>query len=193
MLQSVKRHMPGVDVLQLTDDDTPAIDGCEVVRMPWDGKAPMLYRMRHLAQLSGDVLCIDTDVMLQANLGHVFAFPFDVALTWRDGPILDTNGVDVTKFMPINCGVMFTRERRFWRECVRFCESHNFEDWYADQIAVTKVYPHFDTLRLHCDNFNYTPAHAADSLGRLALHFKGDRKPMMVEYARIEGYLLDTD
>ena len=187
MLQSVRRHMPGVECLQLTDMDTPAIPGCSVKRLEWDD-AVMIWRMKHLSELDEEVLCLDTDVMVQADLSTVFKFPFDVALTWRDGPIYDGNGTDITKVMPVNCGVMFSRSQFFWRECIDLCKSYDFSGWVADQMAVPAVSKHFNTLRLHCDNFNYTPRHGEDVSKRLALHFKGQRKEMMLEYARNHGY-----
>lgn len=180
--------MPGVECLQLTDEQTPAVNGCSVKRLPWDGTGVMLWRMRHLAQLDEDVLCLDTDVMVQADLSSVFALPFDVALTRRDGPIFDPEGTDITKMMPYNCGVMFSRSPFFWQECIGLCEANEYDGWFADQISVAKVAPHFNTLKLHCDNFNYTPKHGEDVSRRYALHFKGQRKEMMLEYARGQGY-----
>ena len=79
-------------------------------RIPWDGERVMEYRIRHLAALPPDNwLSVDTDMLIQHDLGKVFAFPFDVAVTQRDGPIWDTNGNDIVKFMPYNAGVVWWR------------------------------------------------------------------------------------
>ena len=193
MLQSVRRHMPGVECVQLTDTKTPAIEGCTVVREHWDGNGMNLWKMRRLAGLEGEVLVLDTDLIVQADLRGVFSLPFDVALTWRDGPIYDAEGQDITKVMPINTGVMWSRAPEFWRQCVSECEAHEYDGWYADQLSVARVARHFNVLRLHCDNFNFTPNRGDSVAGRYVLHYKGKRKDMMMEQARIEGYLLDTD
>jgi len=178
MLESVRRHMD-VECLQLTDDSTRELTGCSVQRLPW-GDNPMIFKMQHLAQLTGDVLILDTDVVVQSDLSKVFAFPFDVALTWRDGPIYDPSGKqDVTKIMPFNCGVMWSRSQQFWHDCLMWCKDKPV-GWYADQLAVAAVSPEYHTLRLHCDNFNYTPGSATEDVSmRLAVHYKGNRKAWM--------------
>lgn len=179
MLASVRRHMPAAELVHLTDEETPGIDGCRVVRGRWCGN-PMLLKMRHLSDLTGDVLALDTDVIVQADLSPVFYFPFDVALTWRDGPIWDQKGNDLTKIMPINCGVMFSRNPAYWAACLAWCARHDIQDWYADQLAVANVRG-FDVLRLHCDNFNHTPLQKADDVsGKYAVHYKGKRKEWML-------------
>lgn len=182
MVASVQKHMPGVEILQLTDLETPVIDGCEAVRLPWDGKEPMYFKMQHLARLDGDVLALDTDIIVQADLSPVFALPFEVAFTWRDGPIRGPNGEDITKMMPINCGVMFYRNPTFWTACTDWCRKYQVEHWCADQLAVAHNAIFYDVLRLHCENFNYTPnTRDEDVSKRLVVHYKGDRKRWMLK------------
>jgi hypothetical protein len=179
MVASVKAAMPGVEVLQLTDLDTPTIDGCAARRATWDHDNPMIFRMQHLSQLTGDVLILDTDVIAQRDVSGVFSLPFDMALTWRDGPIWDEDGNDIVKIMPINCGVMFQRNPSFWDACLQWC-SGKAVGWYADQIAVAHVWTQFDVLRLHCDQFNYTPYKAGDDVSRrYIVHYKGGSRKFL--------------
>lgn len=180
MVASVKLHMPGVSVMQWTDEETPVVDGVDnVLRMPWDGENPTIFRMQFLAAGVGDILCIDTDCIVQADLRPVFGLPFDVAFTWRDGPIFDGNKQDITKIMPVNCGVMFSRSAAFWKACLEWCDMHEVKEWCADQLAVPRING-FDVLRLHCVNFNYTPFKQHEDLSkRLVVHYKGDRKAWM--------------
>ena len=179
MVASVQSVMPGVEILQLTDADTPTVDGCRALRMGWDHDNPMIYRMQHLARLQGDVLVLDTDVIVQHDVSSVFDLTFDMALTWRDGPIYDPNGTDLTKIMPYNCGVMFQREPGFWLACLRWCEGKEV-GWYADQLAVAAVAPQWNVLRLHCDHFNYTPRRAdEDVTKRYVVHYKGNSRKLM--------------
>ena len=179
MLESVRKWMPNVDCLQLTDNDTPALNGCIVIRRDWVHDNPMIFKMSHLNQLTGDILVLDTDVIVQKCMRDVFKFDFDMALTWRDGPIYDPDGLDLTKIMPYNCGVMFQRSPEFWTECLRWCRGRKV-GWYADQLAVAAIAPHFDILKLHCDNFNYTPKSADEDLStRHAVHYKGTKRHLM--------------
>lgn len=182
MVASVKRHMPKAELLQLTDEWTPEIEGCKAIRRHWDGNDAMIFKMTHLSKLDGEVLALDTDVIVQADVSGLFSMPFDVALTWRDGPIRGPKGEDITKLMPINCGVMFCRNPEFWRACIDFCMVHEIEHWCADQLTVPHVCRGFNTLRLHCDNFNYTPESATEDVShRLIVHYKGDRKEWMLQ------------
>jgi hypothetical protein len=171
-------------MLQLTDEDTPVIDGCTARRLPWDERV-MLWRMRHLSDIDkGEVLVLDTDVIVQADLRPVFWKPFDVALTRREGPILDPQGIDVAKLMPFNCGVMFSRRRKFFHECAELMEHMPPEigGWYGDQLAVKHFAPRYETLVLECDVYNYTPSTAAEDVSsRKAVHYKGKRKQWMVD------------
>jgi len=181
MVASVRRHMPGAEIVQWTDDGTPevaGVDRCE--RKPWDGTSPMLNKMARLAS-AGEVLALDTDVIVAGDLRPVFGLPFDVALTWRDGPILDPAGNDLTKIMPFNCGVMWSRSAEYWETCLRWCDINDVSGWYEDQLAVAHVRG-FDVLKLHCDNFNYTPLSPDEDVSRrLAIHYKGKRKSWMID------------
>lgn len=187
MVAAVKRHMPAVTLLQLTDETTPILDGCVAKRRPWNAKV-MLWRMEHLCDLNeSELLVLDTDVIVQANLKPVVWHPFDAALTWRAGPIWDRDGNDVADLMPYNCGVMFARGASFWQACLaRMLLMHeDAQAWWGDQIAVRKVAEsgEFRILELKCDEYNYTPSHADEDVSRRrAVHYKGpNRKQWMLD------------
>jgi hypothetical protein len=179
MLESVRKHL-GVPTIQMSDKDEPALGRGLVQRLPWDGKNLMEYRLRHLAALpAGDTIILDTDVVLQADIGKVFAFPFDLALTVRDKPILDPQGVDLAQVMPYNTGVMFSRSRAFWEGCRHWLlqQSQRALDWYGDQMAVAALAADYNVLKLHCDNFNYSPETEDEDVSRrLVVHYKGERR-----------------
>ncbi len=183
MVASVKRHLT-VPIIQLTDMDTPLIEGCTAQRIPWSDEL-MLWRMQHLIQLNAPEVCaLDTDVVVQADLRPVFHKPFDVALTKREGPILDPHGVDLAKLMPYNCGVMFARGTKFWQACADLIAAMPIEArlWWGDQYAVRLLAPKFNTLELKCDEYNYTPSTAYEDVSkRKVVHYKGNRKNWMVD------------
>lgn len=179
MVEHVRNVMPSVDIYQLTDFETPEVTGAKAIRAENIFDSITVFKMWHLSKLSGDVLFLDTDVIVQRNLQPVFSLDFDVALTWRSERIVDPVGTDVTEMMPYNTGVMFSRSGYFWSEAVRFCADKDI-GWYADQIAVAKLAPHFNVLKLHCDNFNYTPKREDENLhARYAVHYKGKSRRMM--------------
>ena len=181
MLESVRRTMPNTDIIHMTDSETPPIPGTITNRLKWEHPNPMIFKMNHMMCLEGDVIILDTDVIVQKDIRPVFNFEFDMALTWRDGPIMTAEGDDLAKTMPYNCGVMFQRSRLFWKRCLEHWFGKN-PGWFADQMAVAAVAPQFNVLRLHCDNFNYTPRSPDEDLSRrYVVHYKGERKTWAIK------------
>jgi hypothetical protein len=184
MLASLRDAMPRVSVLMMTDADEAPIGGCEVQRIPWDGKNWAVWRMSHLAALpAGEWVSVDTDMVIQHDLAKVFAFPFDVAVTQRDGPILDTTGRDITKHMPYNAGVVWWRNPDFWKAAHIWImqQPEPVQKWYGDQLALAALTPKYNTLKLHCDNWNHSPMKATEDVSkRFIVHYKGSRKPWML-------------
>ena len=179
MVASVRRFID-CEALQLTDIDTPLVSGCTAVRRQFDGENLTMFKMEHLSNIDGEILVLDTDIIVQNDISKVFAFDFDVALTWRDGPIWSDSGQDLAKLMPINCGVMFSRSPAFWAHCLEWSKEHP-GGWYADQFAVAANWRRFNVLRLNCDNFNHTPNTKAEDVSkRYVVHYKGKRKEWML-------------
>ena len=170
-------------LIQLTDEETPAVRGVDrVIRLPWDGRFVMSYKLKHLAFFREPCMIVDTDVIFKHHVSHVMDRDFDVALTRRKGPILDKDGIDVTIRMPYNCGVMFSKEPRFWRAALKRCLDLPAQDqtWYGDQKAVKDVASRFNVLELDCEQYNYTPSHPDEDVSkRLIVHYKGNRKDWM--------------
>jgi hypothetical protein len=182
MTASAKRF--GYEVLQMTDQRTPAISGADaVIRLPWDGERLMTYRLQHLAALAEPALIVDTDVVIMRDVCHVWERAFDVALTRRVGPALDPNGVDLAEVMPYNTGVMFSRCQAFWWRCHALCRDfpEEVQRWYGDQYAVRFAAPEFDVLELAVDPYNYSPDSPVEDVSqRYVVHYKGARKEWML-------------
>jgi hypothetical protein len=186
MVASVKRHMRTVPIIHMRDQNTKPVKGSYSTQMlEWDGKYLMTYRLRHLAALPDpEVLILDTDTIVQADVRKIFYRSFDVALTKRDGPILDPNGIDIAKLMPFNTGVMFSKSRKFWHDCHEWCAAapESIQNWWGDQLAVKAIAPKYRVLELPCDTYNYSPdTRDEDTTGRLILHYKGKRKQWMLD------------
>lgn len=176
MVESAKRF--GYELLQMTDEETPALVD-NVVRLPWNKKHLMTYRMAHLAALDEPLCVVDTDVIFVRDVSDVWQRDFDVALTRREGPILDKNGVDVAKLYPYNTGVMFCRNPEFWRRASGICSglSESLQTWYGDQESVKQAAPYFRTLELDVNEWNYSPRSPEDKPGTARiLHYKGPQR-----------------
>lgn len=189
MVASVRKTMPTARIVQMTDYDTkPVIGVHEVIRKRYDGKYPMPYRLLHLKDFpDADAVFLDTDVVVQKDLSPIFENDFDIGLTIRYGPILDLDGIDITKTMPYNTGVMFSRPagRPFWDEAYRYCLTLPKEDkeWWGDQLSVKAA---ADTPPAHvktfpCGLYNYTPSRPDEDLSeKFVVHYKGRRKEWML-------------
>ena len=152
--------------------------------MGWPKK--YLFRLAHLAALERAAsILLDTDIIVQRPLDHVFERPFDVALTVRHQRIKDPDGTNITPQMPYNTGVMFSRQARFWALALEYCRqlADNHHDWWGDQLSVKHVADtgSFDVLELPCDQYNYSPRTEDEILDeRYAVHYKGMRKEWMM-------------
>jgi hypothetical protein len=105
MFESARAFHPSCRCAILTDEATrfPFDDTLPVIRFELDDRQPMLSRSeawpRYLAQAESHVVFLDSDILINADLEHVFAHDFDVALTYRD-----------EKKWPINAGIQFVHE-----------------------------------------------------------------------------------
>lgn len=184
MIESVKKNIPDAWLIQMTNMDTPILDGVsESRRLEVTNPFFMCYRMKHLAMLNEEALILDTDILVREDPSVVFEMPFDVALTIRDKHII-SSGMGYTKNDPrmlYNTGVMFTRKTKFWQdaldECWKLEERH--KHWFGDQVSVCKVVDSrkYDVAVLKCDRWNYTPTNSDEDLsGRSIIHYKGKTK-----------------
>lgn len=182
MVRSCLDH--GYELIQMTDADSAAIDGCRVVRIPWNHTRLMTYRLKHLAELGEpDLTVLDTDTVVLRDISDIWGAEFDLALTKRGATISAQTGVDVAKDMPYNIGVMFVRDPKVWEYAHRFCASlsDKLQTWWGDQLAMAAAANEFQTLELPCSEWNYTPRSAEDVPDVRVLHYKGPRKRWMID------------
>jgi hypothetical protein len=187
MVESVNRVL-GYHLVQMTDLDTPEIDGVdEVIRLPMlVGLMP--YRLKHLAQLPYRTwVTFDTDIIIKKPLSDVWDREFDVAVTERGpGRCLDPSGKDIAPCMPFNTGVMFSREPVFWREAYEWLRKQpgEYQDWWGDQLAVSHVAHErrYHVLVLPGCEFNWTPKRPEQTSEARVWHYKGaERKQWLMQ------------
>jgi len=108
-------------------------------------------------------------------VADVFAEPFDVALTWRDGQPL----------MPYNTGVMFGRGTRFWKAMrERQQREPRFEAFVTEQegIAQEAESGGHRVKVLPCAEWNNSDVNDVCVPPARVLHYKGARKEYMVRH-----------
>jgi len=185
MLASAKDAMPGLECVQFTDAKSPLVYGADrLVRRP-HGKI-LERRLEHYADCAGEWLLVDTDVVIQRDVRHVFDDDWDVALTDRQWRHLK-QPADFMRDMPFNTGVCFSRSPEFWRAVLMTWRSFPFEqqsDWLSEQRAVADVVRKdvFTVKVLPGMIYNYPPTTEDDAGLKDAaiVHLKGGRKSMRV-------------
>jgi len=188
MLKSARAVMPGVEVWHLTDGTSPSLEGVDGVHRI-DLPVPMaVRRMLHNANLEGDWLFIDPDIIIQKDVRHVFDESFDVAFTDRIGTI--TYEAEYAKAMPYNLGVSFSRSPKFWLRVIRHLNTLplKLQQWEGDQAVVCamirqKLADDFKVKILPGATYNYPPKFAGDGKDAALVHYKGPRKAYLMEAA----------
>lgn len=184
LIASAKAVMPDVEIFQLTDGACPQV--AKVIRIA--GDMPMgVRRMKHYANLEGDWLFLDTDILIRKDVRPVFDKPFDVAVASRVGTYME--GSDYAKEMPFNFGVVFSRSALFWRSALSLLQAlpKRYQEWEGEQrvmcaMAKDKRLP-FKTEILS-SAYNYTPSKKDEDLSdKFILHLKGPRKAWISDLA----------
>lgn len=183
LIASVRRAMPRVSVLHLTDPDTAPIEGVDGVAVR-PAQPIALACLDAYAACDGDWLFVDTDVIVQRDVRHVFDRPFDIAVATREGTFLPKEiGSKFMDRMPFNKGAVFSRCPAFWRAAadrLRTMSSRR-QQWMGDQQAMNDVIAtgQFCVAVLPAA-YNYPPRERQEDLrDQFVVHYKGSRKAWM--------------
>lgn len=206
MVRSFRRHNPDVRLVQVSDLDSPRIEGVgEVVRSPPRDGNMMLFRMRCFAALPTDdpTWFMDTDMLCvrpleppQSNTGTAVClreFGRNSIFNHR------FNAMDMSEYAGRTLGSIYPyvgcatylHRSTFWRDCLREMEALDpkFHNWYGDQEAIRIVVE----SRVHRVSFLPESLYAclpeaAEAAARpYVFHYKGQRKPEMLRRAATEG------
>lgn len=189
MVQSVHEAMPEVPVLQFTHLNNvlaSRVEGVDAVQVVDDGPLCVSVLDAFAQSGEGDWLLLDTDVVVQHDVQHVFDHSFDIAVATREGTLTKKEiGSKMMTSMPFNKGAVFSRSPLFWkaaRELVKAMKPAA-QAWMGDQRAVNDVIAtgSFD-VRVLENHYNYPPFRAAEDVSfRHIVHYKGPRKTWMVQ------------
>lgn len=184
-MQSVRHTLGAVEVVHFTDEQTFAIAGADtVIRRPTTAVA--LACVEHYAECQGDWLFVDTDVLIQRNVSHVFDEPFDIAVATREGTLKDSEvGTKFMDAMPFNKGAVFSRSPQFWRAVVDRCRQFapKRQQWMGDQRAMCDVIASgVFAVKVLPARFNYPPKSPREDWRQQAIvHLKGPRKQWVLK------------
>jgi hypothetical protein len=188
MIASVRRHMPEVEIWQLTDDrGTEALPVDRVERKPFIYKDWVPWLMEFVSGVPGNVLFLDSDIIVQRDLRPMFLADADVVVTTR-GPKTVND-----RFMPFLLGVVASKKPTFWldmRDRVLAMKNSDDRGWWGGQLALYDAWMDqqngnlaWKMAAVPCDPHNYVPKDANDApADKWVLHYKGKkRKQWMLE------------
>ena len=189
MVASVRKHMPGSRIVQLTDTKSarrPGVDA--VMRRPMD-RALMRFRTQMFSLIETmPAIRLDTDVLVQGDLATAFVGDWQLGLTHRDTPIVDRDtGEDVAQTMPYNGGVVFFRDRGAALTLADIMAAQTFDEatWWGDQMSLKALADEgrFKTRVFDCSTWNHTPMTKGEDVSeKMVVHYKGEkRKAWMLE------------
>lgn len=188
LIRSVRKAMPSVPITQFTDRQSPAIVGVDDVRRLDSTEKMAVQCVTHYAACEGDWLLVDTDVVIREDVQSVFDDLFDVAVTNRDGTLVDgEEDMAMMQAMPHNIGVVFSRCPAFWvavNEKLKTMEEKK-QQWMGNQYAACELIKEgtFNVKILPGVQYNYAAHTKLDSCDRASIvHYKGRfRKKMMLD------------
>lgn len=177
MIQSAKRVMPDVEITQLTDMKSAPVYGVDSIRrLP---REPMcVHTARHYSLCEGDWLLIDTDIVIQRDVRHLFdGATWDFAVTDRKGtgPTFDIYG-------DYNIGVIFQRDgKKFWSAVVSGLLKCPVKEqtWLGNQTVANRLLKEggWNYSVIPGYEFNYPPRTKDDTHEHASIvHFKGSKR-----------------
>jgi hypothetical protein len=208
LARSLTRHNPGIEILQVTDLATPAIEGVsEVCRIgPYEG-AMMTFRLRGFASLapSGPCWFFDTDMICNGPLSP----PAEVApvavcerqfgrdtifnAAFRGMDFGEYRGRTLSQVYPWLACATWVDGEDFWRECLEELLSLDpkFALWYGDQEALRNVIARrtLPWSRLPESIYACLPEAPEPAATAQMMHYKGQRKALMLARAAAEGLI----
>mgnify|MGYP001565565361 FL=1 len=187
MIRSCLAVMPDVPIVQMTDMTSPEIPNVtEVRRLPSERMA--VLRMRHQAACEGEWLFLDTDCVVKKDVRDVFKSSFDIALADRNWPHIPMTPQleEFNREMPFNIAIAFSRSPAFWQAAIEKMHQmpEDRQSWMGDQYAVCEVIREgrFTVKVLPGMIYHYPPGAFYDDGNHAAiLHYKGHRKPWMIQ------------
>lgn len=169
---STVRLISNVRLIQMTDNDTPVLEGVDdVFRFPRRTFGEWYFEA--MAEFPADEsLRLDVDVLMLKNPVSVFSNrEFDVAFA------KEIKGT-------LNNGVMFARNKRFFVDCLHEYQKTSRDNWNDIQVATQAVVDsgRYRVMKLDRRFYNHIPDRPKDfPPGVKLVHFEGhSRKEWML-------------
>lgn len=178
LVQSIRKHMPGEEIVHLTDETSPQLIGTDSVRKVPNGKM-LECRIKHYSECEGEWLLLDTDVLVMQSVRDVFTgATWDLAVADRACPH-NPQTHETWSAIPYNTGVVFSRSPQFWSLVLDTWRTSEDNDWNSEQKAVWAVIRtgYYRVKILPGMVYNYPPKDQKDPCtGAALVHFEGQKR-----------------
>lgn len=183
MVRSVKASMPYAKVVQLTDSKTPSIPGCDAVVREKIGKWFIDWILGLYSALKGEVVLLDTDLVVQKDLGVLFERDFDLLMASKTDSYtryIDPQGIEHK--MPMNMGMCLSKNPEIWKEMlarVQKFKDEGIRAWWGAQVVAYELHKErkFKFYALPVDPYNYAPqTEDEDTSEKWVVHYKGRKR-----------------
>jgi hypothetical protein len=186
MIDSVKKQMPNCNLIQLSDWNTPELDGIDTIyRHPaLRGTLPeKILKLRMGWHKDG--IYLDDDVIVVRPLDHLMDDDFDVIVCERE--YSDGTPLTMRKLSPYNTGVMACKSRQFWFDCMDELSKmkQSFQEFGGEQIAIGIVADSgkYRVKKVEGKMYNRVPKkNFKPSPATYIWHYKGDRKTWIKDH-----------
>lgn len=187
MIKSIRKTHANARIYQITDGATQKSPGVDGVTRSGQLLPLMTFGLEGLLCLPDEpLIVIDTDVVIQRNLDHVFDEPFDLGVTRRYRAVT-IQGESKPHDTPYNGGILFSRNAATVRALYDACleEPEAKQDWFGKEYAMKRI---AEERRLKVKEFpgleyNFSPDSKNENVDdKYVVHYKGkSRKHWMLE------------
>ncbi len=209
LVRSIHARHPNAEIIQCSDRNSPEIaDVSSVNRLDDDPSNLMTFRLKSFSRVEGDgpTWFLDTDMICTGDLDPNGVLQgANVALCVRQFNVnalinIQFRGMDLSEYRGMTLGAVYpylacttlTSNSKFWLDCLDNLNhlDPKFHLWYGDQEAIRNVakLAKYRVARLPESVYACPPEHENPSSLPKILHYKGNRKPLMMQRAQQMGF-----
>lgn len=187
-LSSIRKFMPMAEVIQLTDMDTPVIDGINhlmrfesKIKYTFDTVNYMGFEFLSKSDIN-EMIFVDPDFMFNGDIEHLIKDDFDVSVATRMRK--DRLNRRFRKHYPYN-SLVITKVSQFWKDCYKMLAGYDRVRWFTNMRVVKNVVDSgkYKVRLLDGNIYNKIPQHEDDFDKRAKIyHFKGNKKEYMKSF-----------
>lgn len=203
LVRSVRKQMLNAEILQCTDQDTPAVEGISDVyrHVGGDRDKLMLYRLQAFSSLSlqRPALYLDTDMLMRLPIDvPALLNDHDARLCEREfqkDAVFNTKflGLDFSEYEGKTLGEIYpyigcataTKTSEFWLDCLYATEAldQKYHRWYCDQEAlnIVAMSGNYRIGTLPESTYACLPEFEEFVQRASIVHFKGPRRKALME------------